>query len=346
MKTQTAALIIVLTAANLSAGNFSSGAIGTTGAGFLNLGMGARAIAMGGAYSAIADDASAAYWNPAGLVRSEGASFMFMHASYLSDISFDYLSFASSKGSSAFGGSLGYMNAGSIAQTSDSGAPLGSYQPRDYYGTISYAADLDAIGAETGRYSTGLSAKYLSSTIIEKAGAVAFDAGLTGRFEIAGAPLQLGLVAQNFGPGMKYNKVTDPLPTTYKLGGAVTVAKNWLFSAELAAPRGNSPYLCAGAENIAYSSDNMSVTLRAGLNSLTLSGVSGLNGLSAGMGLGFSRVSVDYAVVLFGELGMAHRLSMTLKLGADKAPSRQAGKRNGLTASKKSSTAAPKYFIH
>ncbi|OGS49479.1 MAG: hypothetical protein A3J79_13345 [Elusimicrobia bacterium RIFOXYB2_FULL_62_6] len=346
MKPQTAALIIVLTAANLSAGNFSSGAIGTTGAGFLNLGMGARAIAMGGAYSAVADDASAAYWNPAGLVRSEGASFMFMHASYLSGISFDYLSFAASKGSSAFGGSIGYMNAGSIAQTDNNGAALGSYQPRDYYGTVSYAADLDAIGAETGRYSAGLSAKYLSSTIIEKAGAVAFDAGLTGRFEIAGAPLKVGFVAQNFGPGMKYKNVTDPLPTTYKLGAAAGVSGKWLLSAELAAPRGNSPYLCAGAEHTAYSSDNLTVALRTGLSSLTLSGLSGLNGLSAGMGLGFSRVSVDYSVVLFGELGMAHRLSMTLKLGADKAPSRQAARGETRNLRNASASAAPIYFIH
>ena len=150
--------------------------------------------------------------------------------------------------------------------------------------------------------------------------------GLTGRFEIAGAPLKVGFVAQNFGPGMKYKNVTDPLPTTYKLGAAAGVSGKWLLSAELAAPRGNSPYLCAGAEHTAYSSDNLTVALRTGLSSLTLSGLSGLNGLSAGMGLGFSRVSVDYSVVLFGELGMAHRLSMTLKLGADKAPSRQAAR--------------------
>ncbi|MBI4802130.1 MAG: PorV/PorQ family protein [Elusimicrobia bacterium] len=331
MKPLVTALIVVLTTAmNLTAGNFSSSAIGTTGAGFLNLGMGARPIAMGGAYSAVADDASAVYWNPAGLVRSEGASFMFMHASYLSGISFDYLSFASSKGDSAFGGSLGYMNAGSIDQTDNSGNPLGSYQPRDYCGTLSYAADLEVLGAETGRFSAGLSAKFLSSTITRKAGTVAFDAGLAGKIELFGAPLRLGFVAQNVGPGLKYDNKRDPLPTTYKLGGAVDVSGSWLFSAELAAPRGNAPYLSLGTEHTAYSSDNMSVLLRAGMNTLTLSDISGLNGISGGLGLAFSRVSVDYAVMLFGELGMTHRLSMTLKLGSQEKPSsRQAGKRGG-----------------
>lgn len=329
MKKPIAALIAVLTGAmNLMAGDFNSGAIATTGAGFLNLGMGARPIAMGGAYSAVADDASAVYWNPAGLVRSEGASFMFMHASYLSGISFDYFSFASSKGDSAFGGSLGYLDAGSIDRTDTSGNPLGSYQPRDYYGTLSYASDLEVVGAQKGRFSAGVSAKFLSSTITKKAGTVAFDAGLTGKVELYGVPLRLGFVAQNVGPGLKYEKERDPLPTTYKLGGAFNVSGNLLFSAELAAPRGNAPYLSLGTEHAAYSSDNISVLLRAGMNTLTLSDISGLNGISAGLGLAFSRMSVDYAVTLFGELGMTHRLSMTLKFAGSQAKpsSKQAGK--------------------
>ena len=43
--------------------------VGTTAAQFLKIGIGARALALGGAYSAIADDASALYWNPGGLSR-------------------------------------------------------------------------------------------------------------------------------------------------------------------------------------------------------------------------------------------------------------------------------------
>jgi len=51
----------------LRAGDFSADAKGTTGAAFLTMGMGARAVGMGGAYSAVAADASAVSWNPAGL---------------------------------------------------------------------------------------------------------------------------------------------------------------------------------------------------------------------------------------------------------------------------------------
>ncbi len=45
---------------------------GTTAAQFLKIGVGARAIGMGGAFAATADDITAMYWNPAGLARVYG----------------------------------------------------------------------------------------------------------------------------------------------------------------------------------------------------------------------------------------------------------------------------------
>jgi len=47
---------------------------------FLSLGVGARALGMGGAYAAIADDITASYWNPAGLVNLNYPQIFFMHA--------------------------------------------------------------------------------------------------------------------------------------------------------------------------------------------------------------------------------------------------------------------------
>ncbi|MDM7917173.1 MAG: PorV/PorQ family protein [Candidatus Eisenbacteria bacterium] len=47
---------------------------------FLRIGVGARALGMGGAFTALANDASAAYWNPAGLAQMERPEVLFMHA--------------------------------------------------------------------------------------------------------------------------------------------------------------------------------------------------------------------------------------------------------------------------
>jgi hypothetical protein len=48
---------------------------------FLKIGVGARPLAMGGAFVSVADDATAPYWNPAGLVQMTQREVMLMHAS-------------------------------------------------------------------------------------------------------------------------------------------------------------------------------------------------------------------------------------------------------------------------
>ncbi|MDD2805358.1 MAG: PorV/PorQ family protein [Elusimicrobiales bacterium] len=315
MKLLAAILMILASAQGVLGGDFGSGAKGTTGAAFLTMGMGARAVGMGGAYSAVAADASAVSWNPAGLVRAPEFSAMLMHASYLADISFDYLSFAKSNGSVALGGSLSFMNGGPVDHTDASGASLGQYQPRNYAANFSLAADLEVIGAEKGAFSAGVTAKYISSTLIESASAMAFDAGLSAKTELTGRTLRLAFVAQNLGAGMKFDKESDPLPLTFKAGGALNLAKDWLISADVVAPRGNMPYLCSGVEHTAYNAGNMRVLLRFGANNYTMGDISGISGISGGLGVVIKNMAVDYAIVPFGDLGLTHRLSLTMKFG-------------------------------
>ncbi|PIR15074.1 MAG: hypothetical protein COV48_16365, partial [Elusimicrobia bacterium CG11_big_fil_rev_8_21_14_0_20_64_6] len=66
---------------------------GTPGA-FLSYGVGGRALAMGGAYYAISDDASAAYWNPAGLSQVQRKEVTTMQATLFQQTKLTYFSFA------------------------------------------------------------------------------------------------------------------------------------------------------------------------------------------------------------------------------------------------------------
>src|SRR5688572_3174538 len=66
-------------------------AAGTDGANFLDIPVGARPAAMGSGYSALATDAYAPIWNPAGLGRTIGTSFAGQHLSYLESIHYEYL---------------------------------------------------------------------------------------------------------------------------------------------------------------------------------------------------------------------------------------------------------------
>ena len=59
--------------------------VGTTAASFLEIGAGARSLAMGGAYVSLANDVSALYWNPAGIVSVVRPSIQLYHAPWLVD---------------------------------------------------------------------------------------------------------------------------------------------------------------------------------------------------------------------------------------------------------------------
>ncbi len=85
---------------------------------FLNVGVGARAGAMGGAFSAVADDATASYWNPAGLRLLAGRQVGLMHAAqFANHVKYDYLVFGSPGERESYGISIIRMGIDDIPYT-------------------------------------------------------------------------------------------------------------------------------------------------------------------------------------------------------------------------------------
>src|SRR5437667_2673186 len=66
---------------------------GTEGASFLDIPVGAGPAALGSAYSALATDAYAPTWNPAGLGPLENNQVAGQHLSYLESIYYEHASF-------------------------------------------------------------------------------------------------------------------------------------------------------------------------------------------------------------------------------------------------------------
>jgi hypothetical protein len=66
---------------------------GTAAAQFLKIGVGARSAAMGEAFAAVANDGSALFWNPAGLMQSDKNEALFSHLEWLVDVQHEFFGY-------------------------------------------------------------------------------------------------------------------------------------------------------------------------------------------------------------------------------------------------------------
>ena len=284
---------------------FSGGDKGTAAAQFLKLGAGARAAALGDAYSSLADDASAVYWNPAALRQVKKRSATFMHAAYIESTFFDYAGYVQPLGKhSSAGLGIQYLSAGSLTETDNTGTELGTFHPSDLAVSLAYARDL-------GGYSLGVAARFVQTRIIASAATGAADIGVLSPKYLRGK-LRLAFTVSNLGGKLKLEEKAEELPLAARLGSSFKFSDHWRAGLDLGLPKDNAPYLAAGAEYV-LPAGFCDLAGRAGYNTRTSSDISGFSGFSFGLGFGFRKWSLDYALVPFGGLGLTHRIGVDLK---------------------------------
>jgi len=319
VRTMPIAALLVL----LLGGSAGAASRGTSGAQFLKLGAGARAGAMADAFTAVADDAFALYYNPAGLARLPKAQIGGGHTSLFQGITYQTLAFAypfgrregragveTNSNRHAIGFGVFYLGVADIERRSgDSTLATGSFGAADaaYVASYSYAYD--------DRLSLGVSGKYISQQLDTYSGtAMAADLGALYRLNpTSERPVQAALSVRHIGSGAGYGGAKDPLPTTVIAGLSVEPApKKFVLSFEAGKPRDNDLYAAFGGEARKSFGDNLGGALRFGYTSARRNG-EGLNGITAGGGLSLPRASFDFAWVPFGTLGDSIRFSLLLK---------------------------------
>ncbi|MHB9155089.1 MAG: PorV/PorQ family protein [Endomicrobiales bacterium] len=294
--------------------SFSGNDAGTAGARFLKMGAGARASAMGDAFTAVADDPSAAYWNPAGLNKVAARSASLMHAAWFEGIFYDWASYVHPTYSlGTYGVSLQYLSYGALKETDETGYQTGTFSPSDLALTLSYAINIGPeplkLGEKPGLL-LGANLKYLQSTIKATARALAFDAGAM--YPLLNDRLTVALAVQNAGTPLKFPGGEDPLPLTFRLGGAYRVQANWIASLDAVSPIDNELQYCAGTEYSFPVDLGLMLFARAGYSTATKD-VDGTKGFTAGLGCRYLDYTFDYAFVPIGELGTTHRISFGVK---------------------------------
>ena len=308
---------------------------GTSAAQFLGISVGPRAIGMGGAYVASADDATSLYWNPGAFQQAGKTQFVFSNTNWLVDTKFRWFGFMTILGEeNAIGVSITQLDYGEDAVTTVT-QPDGNgerWSAQDLAFSASYCRRL------TDRFSLGGSLKYIQEQIWnENAGTFAFDLGLL--FVTGFNDMRLGVTMSNFGGDLQMqgrdllNRVdidpanagsnkslvaylkADPwsLPLLFRVGVAMDVIKNDMVRVTIAGdairPNDDVQSVNLGGE-IAY--QNV-LFIRGGYNSIF--NTQSEQGLSLGAGIrytaeGFGILNFDYAYTSFGLFGNINTIGL------------------------------------
>ncbi len=157
---------------------------------FLQIGVGARSLGMGGNSIASANDVYAGYWNPAGLIGiKDNAQLSLMHASYFAGIAnYDYGAWAARSGDKgAIGLSLIRFGVDGIANTFDlirngeiDYTRVTSFNTTDFAAIISYAQTEDIRSLGKTDFSWGANMKLVTRKVgpFAKATGFGFDVGV------------------------------------------------------------------------------------------------------------------------------------------------------------------------
>jgi len=322
----------------LAQGGKSVSKVGTTAAPFLEIGVGPRAVGMGGAFAGMADDATALYWNPGGISRLPRPELILQHTNWLAGLSFDYVGFVLPiSGFGSLGGSITLLGSDDMPVRTEvlPGGTGERFNVADLALQISYGLNL------TDRFSIGFNGKFIQQRIWkERATGFAVDVGTLFTTGLNG--LRIGAVLTNFGTDMKMSGEdlvvkhdidptqmgnndqifaelrTDawPLPLNFQVGVAMELwqTNNTRLSvaADAIHPVDNTESMNFGAE-FAW---RKNFFLRGGYRNAFLR--DGEEGMTFGAGvatrfLGNFRIQIDYAYADFGRLQNAQRVSLGLQ---------------------------------
>lgn len=307
--------------------------LGTSGAQFLELHVGARATAMGGAFVGLADDITSVFWNPAGLasLKSNAAHFSYMRWFDL----FDFNALAAAVNL----GDIGTFGASIVVFSMDKMEITTEYKPNGtgtYYDAQDIAVGLTYARYFTDRFRFGLTAKYVSQRIWhETADGLAFDVGT--QYTLDFNNLTIAMRMSNFGGDLQfdgedldviYDKNSDlpqnrltpsrlktetyPLPLTFQVGIGIDIVRDDIATIRLGIdavhPNDNDERINIGTEfafydrlffrcGYKYNYDDEDFTMGAGIN----------------LPISTYKISFDYAFSDYSVLSTVHRISIGLE---------------------------------
>ncbi len=301
---------------------------GTSAAQFLKIGVGPRATALGGAFTALANDVSALYWNPAGAAWIADRQFIVTHTEWFADINHEFagLNIPISR-AAAIGLSFCTLTIPDMEQTTIQ-EPEGTgiyFDVQDISLGMTYSRKM------TERFSFGLSVKYIQQKLFNES-ASTFAVDLGGLLNTGFKGMRMGIAMTNFGGKLKLEgrdlivNFEDtparletqnwPLPISFRFGLAMDIIG---LREGLMLKESQRLTVLVDGSNINDSKETMSLGIEYSWNeNFFLRGGYRINhdmeDLSAGIGTQFPvqhwMIQADYAITNYGDLGYIQRIGL------------------------------------
>jgi hypothetical protein len=277
---------------------------GTTGLTFLTLGVGARSLGMGEAYSTATDDPAGLHYNPATIGSVGTTTISFMHRAWIQGTNAEYLTAAFPLGAVSLAASVYSVGVDDIEVRDTPGEATSTFTARNA-----------SLGLTLGytfspELSVGVTAKYVYEKIlVDDAGGMAFDLGAVYATSFGA---RIGAAVSNLGSMTELGNQASTLPELFRGGASYSTElagpdATITGAADVVVPFGDgSTHVHLGAESLLYGT----VSLRLGYQT-------GYDARSFTAGAGFRKgiVGIDYAFMPTRyDLGATHAISLAVQL--------------------------------
>jgi hypothetical protein len=276
---------------------FAKGDYGTPGE-FLVWGAGARSLGMGKAFTGLSDDATAIYYNPAGLAYQNPLQISLNHVMLFYDTMFDFAAITYPvSGIGTFGVAYTRLGSTGFEGRDIQWKPIGSFDLANQAVTLSYAKDI------VSWLGIGINLKLISENIFDK-NAIGYGADI-GLMWVPSEYFSFGLSVINaLPPSIKLNETAENFPIVIKSGFALK-----LFGERIIPVMDIEKELSKKDLKFKFGIEGyplQNLALRAGMDETEI---------TFGIGYTFMKYyKFDYSLSS-QELGLSHRASFTLAFG-------------------------------
>jgi len=280
---------------------------GNSGLSFLKFGFGARNISMGDAGTALSNDLTSLFYNPAKLVFTDESEVMFMHNEWIQDASSEVIGVKTEFWDIPFAIGLNVTSVGEIElREIPSEEPLSTFDANYFFGSISTGFLISE------EISFGVGIKYLYEGMLDnEASGFGFDFGV--HYQLPYKGLTASTVLKNIGSMNEFRNESTKLPTEFRIGTAYTYD---IESSKLDFTGGieYQKYFGSDVNHLNFGAEvlyNKLIAARAGYQT---GYESESRGFTAGIGLMWGNLKFDYAFLPFSTgLGSANLFSLQFK---------------------------------